>query len=615
MRNMYRYLTLALILGMLSHPIFSQTIIKPADTAPTTVNPLVWGEANVRADATVGITGTQPRSGSGSLEFATNTVTSGQDKADFEIYWEDITTIPIDHPTRTLAALSKLQFEIYRSSSSTNAGHFLPVFRLYVVNPSTGHIALLIWENIYNGNVVTEDTWMSRDILSQKFWMFVPSGQGIPSGVVQNFGVTLADWINTSPSGQTGDPTPVAIDASTLVVGINTGVGSGWGNTFLGFVDNIICEFNGSDEVSANFEIDAPAAPHPYVLLATVDIEISAATATEGDMHANDDIELNRGAPTVHTGSLTAGDDIDISSKNTISGDVTAGGDVDNDGTVNGTVTEDDAVSLVDIPPLAPFSAGTEDITVEEDETLDLPPGSYGDVEVERDGILNLSAGEYFLAELILGTDTELNIDLSAGAIVINVVNKLRFGDRSVVNTSEGDGGSVKVTFNSLQSSNLELRRESTVLGTIIAPDAKVRAESYVNFRGAICAEDIAFSTGGTILHHDSQTPLKQVADRDAENAAHLPQQYELAQNYPNPFNPTTNIAFRMADGGFVELAIYDISGRLVKTLVSENRNAGNYTVSWDATNNLGETVSSGIYFYRIQTADFRQMKKMILMK
>ncbi len=360
---------------------------------------------------------------------------------------------------------------------------------------------------------------------------------------------------------------------------------------------------------------DGPSLPHDYLLLATVDIEISAATATEGDMHANDDIDLNRGAPTVHTGSLTAGDDIDISSDNTITGDITAGDDVDNDGTVDGTVTEEGAVSPVDIPPLAPFAAGTEDITVEDEETLDLPPGSYGDVEVERDGILNLSAGEYFLEELILNTDTQLNIDLSGGPVFINVVNKLRFGDRSVVSTSEGEGGSGKVFFNSLQSSNLELRRESTVLGTIVAPDAKVRAESYVHFRGAICAEDISFSTGGTILHHSSQSPPKQVVDRDEENAAQLPQQYELAQNYPNPFNPTTTIGFTTSDVGFVELKVYDIAGRLVKTLVSESREAGNYTVSWDATDDFGKTVTSGIYFYRIQTADFRQVKKMILMK
>jgi len=215
-----------------------------------------WAPANVRANATVAITTAQPRSGNGSLEFTTNTITPGQDKADYEKIWN-----PANFSSRTLAGLTALSYEYYRASSSTTASHLAPVFRLYVVdaNPLSstfGKYALLIWEPVYNGAApIPTDQWITQNILNGKFWMFVPSGQSIPSGVVQNYNATLNDWITGSPVGQPGDPLPINIDTFSLVSGVNVGVGSGWGATFRGFVDNVTLQW-GSDEVHANFEVD-----------------------------------------------------------------------------------------------------------------------------------------------------------------------------------------------------------------------------------------------------------------------------------------------------------------------------------------------------------------------
>jgi len=215
-----------------------------------------WAPVNVRANATVAITTAQPRSGNGSLEFTTNTVTPGQDKADYEKIWN-----PTNFPSRTLGGLTALSYEYYRASSSTTASHLAPVFRLYVVDanplsPTFGKYALLIWEPVYNGAApIPTDQWITQNILNGKFWMFVPSGQSIPSGVVQNYNATLNDWIIGSPVGQPGDPTPINIDNLSLVSGINVGVGSGWGATFRGFVDNVTARW-GADEVHANFEVD-----------------------------------------------------------------------------------------------------------------------------------------------------------------------------------------------------------------------------------------------------------------------------------------------------------------------------------------------------------------------
>ncbi len=85
---------------------------------------------------------------------------------------------------------------------------------------------------------------------------------------------------------------------------------------------------------------------------------------------------------------------------------------------------------------------------------------------------------------------------------------------------------------------------------------------------------------------------------------------YKLYQNFPNPFNPSTTISYEIPKEGFVSLKIYDVLGRLVKTLVNKIVNSGDYNINFDASD-----IASGIYFYRLQAGDFVQSKKMILLK
>lgn len=85
---------------------------------------------------------------------------------------------------------------------------------------------------------------------------------------------------------------------------------------------------------------------------------------------------------------------------------------------------------------------------------------------------------------------------------------------------------------------------------------------------------------------------------------------YSLSQNYPNPFNPTTNINFAIPQNGFVSLKVYDISGKEVMTLVNKNMNVGSYSVEFN-----GSYLSSGVYFYRLESGNFVETKKMMLVK
>ncbi|MCX7798695.1 MAG: T9SS type A sorting domain-containing protein [Melioribacter sp.] len=94
-----------------------------------------------------------------------------------------------------------------------------------------------------------------------------------------------------------------------------------------------------------------------------------------------------------------------------------------------------------------------------------------------------------------------------------------------------------------------------------------------------------------------------------------LPNSFSLEQNYPNPFNPSTTISFQIAELSNVKLIIYDALGREIKKLIDEVKPAGKYSVLWDGSDNTGNKVTSGVYFYKIIAGNFIQTKKMILMK
>ena len=94
-----------------------------------------------------------------------------------------------------------------------------------------------------------------------------------------------------------------------------------------------------------------------------------------------------------------------------------------------------------------------------------------------------------------------------------------------------------------------------------------------------------------------------------------LPSEYSLSQNYPNPFNPTTTIQFSLPTSGQARIEIFNILGELVATPFNGVATAGENTVVWDGTNSAGQTVSSGIYFYRLTADTYTETKKMTLLK
>lgn len=115
----------------------------------------------------------------------------------------------------------------------------------------------------------------------------------------------------------------------------------------------------------------------------------------------------------------------------------------------------------------------------------------------------------------------------------------------------------------------------------------------------------IVDNTGGTSLKKNSAKNIN----------IQVPDKFELLGNYPNPFNPSTTISYTLPYQSSVELVIYDIIGRIVKSFNVSSQSAGYQSIVWDGRNGIGNSVASGIYLYKLSTGNFTQTKKMILMR
>ena len=91
--------------------------------------------------------------------------------------------------------------------------------------------------------------------------------------------------------------------------------------------------------------------------------------------------------------------------------------------------------------------------------------------------------------------------------------------------------------------------------------------------------------------------------------------QFILYSSYPNPFNPTTQVRYYLPNVSNVQISIYDLVGREIRTLINREQNSGFKTLQWNAMDNLGQPVSAGMYIYSIQAGEFRQTRKMVLLK
>jgi hypothetical protein len=182
----------------------------------------------------------------------------------------------------------------------------------------------------------------------------------------------------------------------------------------------------------------------------------------------------------------------------------------------------------------------------------------------------------------------------------------------SVQNNSTIEAKNVSVTFNNLPSW-LEFRTESAVIKSIAA-NASGDAEFTfsVDKKAPVGRDTTLVATIST-----SASPLGngQTWTKEIKVTVGAPKDYKLYDNFPNPFNPSTKIAFELPKASHVKLMIYDVVGREVAQVADADYPAGYTELTWNGTNKNGKLVSSGVYFYRINTNSWSKVKKMLMLK
>jgi uncharacterized protein (TIGR02145 family) len=165
------------------------------------------------------------------------------------------------------------------------------------------------------------------------------------------------------------------------------------------------------------------------------------------------------------------------------------------------------------------------------------------------------------------------------------------------------------------------ITNSDNLIGSNFIP-AGIRPNSSTGHKMILLAGLLDLYNNGRLTncrHHHEVFPRHEpdkLDDLDSDgNVQNNPQDYKLFENFPNPFNPTTQISFILPQADFVTLKIYNSTGQLVRTLVNENMNKGYHTLEWNATNDNGITLASGIYLYRLQAGNFIKTNKMMFMK
>ena len=191
---------------------------------------------------------------------------------------------------------------------------------------------------------------------------------------------------------------------------------------------------------------------------------------------------------------------------------------------------------------------------------------------------------------------------LVGGAAVIEdvVVQVLHVAGLEAV----GDAELVAEVAAAVKKRRPELRFETIAYASCVAPptNAPMGREVLVDF----CPIGQCFE----VQIHDAQSPKNA-----AESSMDVVGTTALGDAEPNPFNPVTRISFSVSEASKVRIGVYDVNGKLVKSLVNSRMERGRYSTIWDATNMYGKSMASGLYICRMEAGRFVTQKKLILLK
>jgi len=155
---------------------------------------------------------------------------------------------------------------------------------------------------------------------------------------------------------------------------------------------------------------------------------------------------------------------------------------------------------------------------------------------------------------------------------------------------------------------------------TIVEGDSVMLSQAFtcpatINWENSQLVVFVQSEPGREVLQTTMITLTELSEQTGIEDNANLPLSFSLEQNYPNPFNINTKIMYSLANENNVRLTVYDLTGRQVVCLLNGRQGAGQYQITWNGADSNGKTVSSGIYFYRLESGDKSVTKRMALLK
>ena len=265
---------------------------------------------------------------------------------------------------------------------------------------------------------------------------------------------------------------------------------------------------NDPDEPALALSLTGPADDRDtprYLLLAEQDITIRAPEYFNGNLHANDDIHLKEGLPSVYLSDVSAVSDLTIAAYNVIQGDARAGDNltIGSEVVVKGIIEGGKDVGSVPLPELN-FVAGGQEVLLRANQVLTLAPGSYGVLLTKKNAGLHLSAGDYFFEEFSLGKGATVSIDVSDGPVAIYVEDQVTIKNRAKVKYDSLAEGNLLFSLNSLD--DIDLGKEVHFEGGLVAPYGKVTVGKNATFRGAMSALEIDIRPHGSFSFYQTDT-------------------------------------------------------------------------------------------------------------
>ncbi len=394
--------------------------------------------------------------------------------------------------------------------------------------------------------------------------------------------------VNPSPVADAGSDVGICAGATVAIGGSPTGSGGNGSPYTYSWTPT-----TGLDDATAANPNASPAATTTYSVIvtdaagctATDDIVVTVNTPPTADAGA--DVDIVTGSSTVIGGSPTAGGG---TAPYTYSWTPTTG--LDDATLANPTASPTDTTTYTVLVTDASGCTATDDVTVNV-----LPLVSITLTPITSTTIPASGGSFQFQVEIT---------NNSASAQIVDVWNVITKPGGGAVDASLGPWLNI-----------------SLAPGQTLTPDALTQNVPAGAPPGAY---GYVFNVGtfpGTVLDSDNLPFNKTVGPAHAEREVlmkgdeepALPEEFALGQNYPNPFNPSTTIAFDVPETGKVKLTIHNMMGQLVKTLYHGQANAGHHQVVWNAKNEQGVKVASGVYIYKLEANNFQAMKRLILMK